>query len=188
MSKTYSPTLQASTLAILLALNCATPPLARSESQPLNTQFSLGIGVMSEALLLMPEGYEAQNSLTPSISLGVGISTQLNSDWEWEGTLSVEHAHTELLATPSASSTQHLSLMNTGVWAGSSLKYTAFAEDMRPFLALEVGKVHASLDTPEGHRADWGNAYRAGVGMEFDLAQGRKFSIALMAGESETLN
>lgn len=175
--------------AIAISMSLITPALSQSNEKS-DTFFSLGLGLVQEDLLAKPGDFPPANQLTPSMSIGLGISQQISDNWQLENRLSLEHLQTNLTFSDNEvnANNETYRLNNTGLWLSSALKYTALHQDMRPFVQLDVGKVYAEFQGPEGNDYGLETGYRAGIGMEFDMEKGSSLSFAVMAGDTNSLN
>lgn len=150
--------------------------------------YEVSMGLLDKDFLVAPEQVHFTGKLTPSVSLGIGHTSQLAPDWKWDNVISLTHAQTSRVA--SILENGELTggqLDNTGIWLDSRIAYTGLFERVSPFVSVGVGKIYGQYNDTMLSRSGLETATRAFIGAEYQLTDDTSISLALGHGETGNL-
>ncbi len=144
---------------------------------------NLGVGLVNEQLLLLPSGTELSDEFIPYFELGVGKEYVLSPNWRLSADLNLAYSEGDVDLSQNTAGTPFSSkFKNIGLWADSTIKYTALFDNARPFLSVGVGRIYGEFSDSESNLSGWDSGYRVSTGFEFDLGKKSSFSVGLGTG------
>lgn len=149
--------------------------------------YEVGVGLTGADFLSAPQEIRLTDSFVPSVSIGVGYTAKIETNWQLQTSLSISHTQLQISTPIEHGRFTNGRLENTGLWLDSRLALTSLSDRLSPFFGMGIGKIHGHYEDSTTQLSGWESGARAYVGLEYKVTDDSSFSFALGRGDASRL-